>query len=52
VPLVYGSQHKAFFATEDQARGYAERLSENEYGNSGLQIHTKSRTIYINDEKK
>ncbi len=51
VPLVCGSRHEKFFYSEKYAREFAECLSANEYGNSGLQIHTKTRTIYINDDE-
>lgn len=49
-PLAYGSRHEKFFYCELYAREFAEKLSRKNYGNSGLRIHTKSRTIYIDDE--
>ena len=50
-PLVYGSRHEGFFDNETCAREFAERLSEEKYGNSGLHISTKSRAIYVLEEE-
>lgn len=48
-PLLYGSRSRSFHATEAMARAEAERLEREEFGGDvGLQIHTASRTIYVN----
>ncbi len=48
-PLRYGSAIRSEHDTEAEARSEAERIEREEFGGGlGLQIHTRSRTIYIN----
>ena len=46
-PLRYGSAHAGFYRTEQEARDEALKLIQHNYGDVGLQIHTKKRVIYI-----
>lgn len=50
VPLRYGSKSVAVRPTEAAAREFAEFLAREQYDNAGLQIHTRTRTIYIDHE--
>lgn len=47
-PLVYGSRSVAICPSEQDARAYAEEYGKAKVeGFAGLQIHTKTRTVYI-----
>ena len=47
-PLLYGSRFLASYPSEAEARDYAERYGKAQVeGFDGLQIHTKTRTVFI-----
>ena len=48
VPLRYGSKRVAYYADERTARNAAEQIEATRYPGVGLQIHTNTRTIYVN----
>jgi len=45
-PIVYGSRSEGKFSSEKEARAFAKNYFENDH----IQIHTKSRIIYIESE--
>lgn len=52
-PLLYGSRSLAVCADETDAREFAEKWGREKIeGFAGLQIHTRTRTVYIEQEDK
>ena len=49
-PLAYGTEHYIYIYGAARAQAVADLISKKLFGDSGLQIHTKSRIIYINDD--
>ena len=49
-PLLYGSRHVSWHPTEGEARLAAETLAAK--AGVGLQIHTRSRVIYIDRQQE
>lgn len=47
-PLRHGSRLVGYYVSEEAARRAASEIEARHFPGAGLQIHTKSRVVYIN----